>query len=1009
MQITFQKKRLFRKAVILFAALWSISASAQLYNFRNYSLDDGLSQSEINCIFEDSRGYLWLGTSGGGLCRFDGKEFKTYEEKDGLCGQIITSVTEDANHHIVIGNQNGGLCIFDGQRFSSPKGIDNNSYPSGIVRFLCVDDDKNTIIAKDNHIFSYTEKGFQALPIKGDTLKTFTVNCFKKDSRNIVWIGTNKGLLVLKNQTLLRVNDMDYLRNGNITSLTEDVDGNIWAIEDEFNFFRIRIVGPSHYQVKCSKIDSISLPAETKINAIHYDEKNQLWIATQNKGVYKLSGGELSNFNQSNGLPVDNSKDIFEDRSGNIWFGTSGGGLVKFTNQAFTYFDNLEGFREKDIFTISADKNANIWIGTSLHGIYRYNGTTVTNVTAASGIGSSEVRAIYTDHKGNVWIGTTTGVTMYNGSYHRMPFQGCESVRAFFEDQNDNLWIGTKGAGAFIYDGKNCTRVGGKHGIGNENVYSILEDKQGKIWIGTGNGVFVYQDGKIVNHYGQPAGLCNSYAGSMTLDKLGAVWVGTDNCVARFENNSFRSFTTNDGLTSGTVYLINTDNYGNIWVGTNKGLDKISLTEKGEIESIRNYGKDEGFKGIECNSRATCIDREGCLWFGTVKGAIKFDPKEELIRKPEAPIVHIIDIKLFYERVNWKKYSDTLSEWFNLPVNPKFAYNENHLTFDFAAISKTLPENIRYSFKLDGFDKEWSPFGEQTSTTYSNLPPGRYRFEVKAISKAGIISDAPGIFEFSIRAPFWTTWWFILFCTVGLAVAIYLYNEYRKKKHELYLERLESIIKKRTAEIIKQRDENEILLKEVHHRVKNNLQIINSLINIQSDYVNDPRAAELFREIRNRIRTISLVHEKLYKSTDYGNINVKEYIHMLVENLIETYSINKFIKLKLDLEVQHFNLNTIIPLGLLLNEIISNSFKYAFDGMDNGKIEIELHKSALSDEYTLIIGDNGKGYDRDLLSAENSTLGLELIKILASQLNGTIERIEKPGTYYILKFKPLKD
>ena len=111
----------------------------------------------------------------------------------------------------------------------------------------------------------------------------------------------------------------------------------------------------------------------------------------------------------------------------------------------------------------------------------------------------------------------------------------------------------------------------------------------------------------------------------------------------------------------------------------------------------------------------------------------------------------------------------------------------------------------------------------------------------------------------------------------------------------------------------------------------------------------------------------------------------------------------------MDLEIQHFNLNTIIPLGLLLNEVISNSFKYAFDEVENGKIEIQLHKSSLSDEYTIIIGDNGKGYDRNLLSSDNSTLGLELIKILANQLNGTIERIEKPGTYYILKFRPLKD
>src|SRR6202008_2499992 len=202
------------------------------------------------------------------------------------------------------------------------------------------------------------------------------------------------------------------------------------------------------------------------------------------------------------------------------------------------------------------------------------------------------------------------------------------------------------------------------------------------------------------------------------------------------------------------------------------------------------------------------------------------------------------------------------------------------------------------------------PASNINSATYSNLPPGQYKFEVKAFNKDGAFNEQAEEFSFTIKPPFWTTWWFITLCIIGLCAFVYGYNEYRKRKQELYLERLESIIKQRTAEIIKQRDENEILLKEVHHRVKNNLQIINSLINIQSDYVNDTKSAELFREIRNRIRTISLVHEKLYKSDDYGNINVKEYINMLVENLIDTYSINKEIQLKLDLEVQHFNLNT---------------------------------------------------------------------------------------------------
>lgn len=996
-------KSLIKLALSLLLTL-PFALQAQLYNFQTYSLDEGLSQSEVNTIYEDSRGYLWIGTSGGGLNRFDGKSFKVYEEKDGLCGQVINAISEDVNKNMWFGTRFNELCQFNGQTFTSYSKTNEKYFSGGYVEFITNDDNNNLIVIKNHEILLFDGKQFSQLEIRGDSLKYFDVNCYKKDSRNLIWIGTDQGLLVLKNKTLVRIADNEHINAANITSITEDKNGNLWAVENRSIFHKIKITGPSHYQVKATKIDSLNIPTSATISAIHFDQQNQLWVCTQNEGLYKITKKQVLHFNQSNGMPVDNIKCIYEDKTGNLWIGTGGGGLVKYTNQAFTYYDNLQGLNEKDIFAINADKKGNIWVGTSLHGLYKYDGKTVTTFPTIT----AETRCIFTDSKGNVWIGNNQGLSIYNGSTFT-PYKNKEvkNVRAIFEDSNGIIYIGTRGNRVFVDNGKTVVQLNESIGLTNDNVYSFIEDKNGYIWMGTGNGVYIYNHEKIIKHLTK--GLCNTYAGSMVKDKFGNIWVGTDNCVGWFNGTEIKSITTKEGLTSGTVYLMNTDSYGNIWVGTNKGLDKITLNEKGEIAAIRNYGKAEGFKGIECNSRATCIDGNGDLWFGTIKGAIKFSPSEELLRNKETPKVAIQNVKLFYEDVNWSEYSDTLSQWYNLPLNTIFTHDKNHITFNFSAISKTFPENIKYSFKLEGFDKNWSPAEEIQTATYSNLPPGVYRFLVKAENKDGVSNEEYAEFDFTIKQPFWTTWWFIIFCTVGFFGSIYGYNQYRKRKHLLQKERFEKIIKDRTAEIIKKRDENEILLKEVHHRVKNNLQIINSLINIQSDYVSDPKATELFREIRNRIRTISLVHEKLYKSEDYGRINVKEYINMLVENLIETYSYNKEIELKLDLEVQHFNLNTIIPMGLLLNEIISNSFKYAFNDVNNGIIEIELHKSNVKEEYTIIIGDNGKGFNDEVFNNETTTLGLELIKILSNQLNGEIEKIQKPGTHYILKFKPIKD
>lgn len=998
------KPLLFFIPALIVALTISTRCFSQNFNFKNYSLEDGLSQSEINCIYEDSRGYLWMGTSGGGLDRFDGDAFKVYEQKDGLCSQIISAVTEDLSGNLWIGSENGNVCRFNGKDFS--KVVDVAESPlKGRVAFISIDDNKDLIIGKSNGLYLYNGKDLEPMPLTGDTTKFYKINCFKKDSRNITWIGTSKGVLVLKNKSLLRIVDPNLGPDINITSLTEDQSGNIWAIRDKKEFYRITIVGPSHYQVKATKVDTIGMPAGTEISAIHFDRRNQLWIASDNKGIIKASGRTYTLFDQQSGLSIENIKNIFEDASGNLWFGTSGGGLIRFSNQAFAYFDNLQGFNAPDIFSINADKNNNIWIGTQLHGIYKYDGKTAQRV--ANPFGDEEMRCIYTDSKGITWLGSNGGVQQYDGKAFRQfePSAGLKKVRTIFEDSKGTIWIGTLGSGVYAY---NSDKVLKKIDSAHENAYSFAEDPQHNVWVGTGDGVFVYKNETLVKHYVNADGLCNSYAGSMVKDKYGNIWVGTDNCVAKFDGTKFTSYGINDGLTSGTVYLLNADTLGHVWVGTNKGLDRITLNAKGEIESIRNYGKAEGFKGIECNSRATCIDKTGCLWFGTIKGAIKFNPHEDINAIHEVPVTHISDIKLFYENVDWKKYSDSVSTWFNVPASAVLPYAKNQITIEFSAISKTFPDNIKYSFMLEGFDKSWSPPDDNHSASYSNLPAGTYTFKVKSQNKSGTWSASNAEFSFVIRAPFWQSWWFILLILAGIAAAIYGYNWYRKRKHELYAERLEKIIRGRTTEIIRQRDEKEVLLKEVHHRVKNNLQIINSLINIQSDYVNDERSLELFKEIRNRIRTISLVHEKLYKSDDYVNINVKEYINMLVENLIDTYSFEKNINLNIDLQVEHFNLNTIIPLGLLMNEVISNSFKYAFTDRSEGTIEIKLQRLNAT-EYVLIIGDDGKGFSHDPFTGESSTLGLELVKILAEQLNGKISKLPGKGTYYRLEFRPLKD
>jgi len=212
-------------------------------------------------------------------------------------------------------------------------------------------------------------------------------------------------------------------------------------------------------------------------------------------------------------------------------------------------------------------------------------------------------------------------------------------------------------------------------------------------------------------------------------------------------------------------------------------------------------------------------------------------------------------------------------------------------------------------------------------------------------------------------------------------------------------------LQKQNESIKKQKEEKEVLLKEIHHRVKNNLQVINSLIRLQCTYTDDQVALDLFDECQNRIISMALIHEKMYESHDLSNVNIQEYIAELSQNLLRSYRLHKNVELDIDVSVKTLTLDTLIPLGLLLNELISNSLKHAFlDDKEDGVITVKLDRDASSGKFVLEIGDNGIGLPDDFTFNSALTLGMELVVTLSSQLDGTIERIEKPGSHFRIEF-----
>jgi serine phosphatase RsbU (regulator of sigma subunit) len=239
----------------------------------------------------------------------------------------------------------------------------------------------------------------------------------------------------------------------------------------------------------------------------------------------------------------------------------------------------------------------------------------------------------------------------------------------------------------------------------------------------------------------------------------------------------------NEGLTSDSPFSIVPDNEGNIWIGNNRGIDKLDVKQNIFVH----YGKNEGFPGVECNPNAACLDKKGNIWFGTIMGAVKFNPTEDLPNKT-APLTQIFGLKIHLK--------DTL-----FPADAEFNYNQNNITFKFIGVSLTNPKKVNYEYSLEGFDHGWIPANYLVQeAVYTNLPPGKYTFKVRASNNDGVWSE-PSTYSFTVKPPFWQTALFYVSAFIFIVFAIYVYDQLRTRNLKLAKAALEQKVQERTIEL----------------------------------------------------------------------------------------------------------------------------------------------------------------------------------------------------------------
>lgn len=932
--------------LLLFALLLPLSGFAQ-FKIKTLSVGEGLAQSQVYAMHEDSRGYIWMGTRGGGISMYDGKKFTTFSTKDGLINNYVLAIHEDETGNIWIGT-NDGISIYNGLTFRN---------------------------------------------IRVQNLPNVMISCFLLDQQGTFWIGTGNGLYQYRDDFFYHWSHENKVFKRYIFDLYEHLDGGIWACSDD-GVLRIdgsgnfkaysTIDGISHKSTRSADGDQSGVYISTfggglnhfdgtkfslvtdEVPAIHdiLVDDGTIWLSSLKNGILNvdLKTGHTKAITKENGLSNNHTRLTMKDSWGNLWFATSGGGINKYFGQEFEHYTKSDWLKEDYVYDVHFASDGAIWVSYE-KGLCKKTADTVINYSTSNGYTGGKARVITEDHLGNIWIGTDgNSAFCYDGSvFHK--FTRDDGIPHFWitdimQDKLLNIWIATSGGIVrmkpisphdFEYEPTIWKR---ELEMGNTPAITDLEeDRLGRVWFGSRNrGIGYILDNEITT-FNSSDGLPSSQIKTLKVSPGGDLWIGTEGKGVSIASASksiigFKNITTESGLTSDNTYLIDFDRQGNAWIGSEKGVDKIMYSEDGTIVDIKKYGKDEGFKGVETNRNASCMDTQGNLWFGTVNGLVKYNPKNSTINT-RAPKLSLTNVKLFYKSLLDTEFKHLISDWFTLKEPLILNHDQNHISFYFKGINHKNPELVGYQFILDGFDQEWSPVSDKSDATYSNLPPGSYTFRVLAVNEDDVWTEDAITFSFEITPPFWQTLWFI-FSAIGLGVfllslIIGLRIRAIKRKVRQESERLE--LERSMLEL----EQKALRLQMNPHFIFNSLNSVQALI-----LRNDQKSARYYLSKFSKLMRQTLENSRSQFVTIQDEINtLKNYLDL--ENFGREEPFEYEIKVQEGLDPD----NLLIP-PMLLQPFAENAIIHGFKDLDR-KPRIEVEFSCKNEVLTCSLADNGIG------------------------------------------------
>ncbi len=976
------------------------------YSIKSWDSKNGFFPFSINIIFQTQDGYLWLGTDEG-LVRFDGFKFTTYNigNTKAFKTNNISGLVEDQDGRLWISCSEGGLLSYHKGFFTSYNIKDILKDES--ILSMCLDHENNLWIGTNSNlsyislneipiqafnaaqyfpkisdvdfsiyyvtslvcdnagvvwvVASGTSHIFRISPVNKEKIKVFEstlltdVQCFLGDGKRRNWVGTSLGLKVLRDNDIF----LYYAKNGSIkfrtTSLIEDQNGNIW-------------------------------------------------IGTHGNGLYRLNDtGYLQKYHFKDLISPDRVMSLFEDAEGGIWIGTRGNGLHRLQKKIFKTYTVNDGLSDNRVWSICEAKNNDIWIGTQ-KGLDKLTFSERKNLITRMSIPGNEkdniVRSVIEDRNGVVWVSlikNTFGFLDHN-IIRSIP---STNTKAMVVDSDNKLWIeGAKG-GLICVDQKGYQKYFSEpdnppqyaEKLFNSYVFSIKTlcfDDEGYLWIGAKHGLYRAIKDSLYYFDGVP-GLTGNAVMTLYNDSKGTLWITVYGYgLFRFNpgngEKQFSQITKENGLTDNTIYSILEDDFGKFWFGSNKGIFSINRKDliefcDGKLSNVRSvaYGSESGMESIECNGGnhpSAIKSKDGRLWFPTMGGVVVIDPSKEN-RKQDSLKVYIQ--KTIVDGVELSKHQQ-----YSLEQGLK-----RKIEFHYTAIDFLNPENVRFKYKLDGYEDIWIEAQNQRTIYYLNVPSGKYTFRVIACNSEGTWKSNEDSISFEIPPHFWETIIFkilIGILIVGIIIGITRFIFTRKLKQRLYI-----LEKQRALE-----QERLRISRDIHDEIGSSLTKISILSESVTDEIDETDTVqEVTEKISNEARQVIENLDEIIWFINPGNDRIELFGTYLREYITDFFSPtdikcicdfpDSYPSAQISPEIRR---NTV----LTVKEITNNIVKHASATIVNAKFQLQDHSLLISLE------DNGKGFSpQDSRPFGN---GLKSIQKRIEEIEGKmiIKSVKSSGT-----------